>query len=114
MKTALEVTCSRRMKFLLEYSPPRWPMIERIYKENPTCVLGFSTNGKALERAEVYSRYSAAGIGYIQLSITRATKELYEAMRRAGSFDQLVANLEGMRPCVAARRRGTAPATLRL
>ena len=94
MKAALEVYLFGDGEVLLDI-PRHLAMIERIYKENPTCVLGFSTNGKLLT-PEVYSRYSAAGIGYIQLSIDAATKELYEAMRRGGSFDQLVANLEGI------------------
>jgi MoaA/NifB/PqqE/SkfB family radical SAM enzyme len=75
-------------------------MLERTYGQNPACSLGFSTNGKLLT-PEVYERYAAAGIGYIQLSIDAATKELYETMRRGGSFDELVANLDG----VAALRR---------
>ncbi len=94
VKTALEVYIFGDGEALLDI-PRHLAMIERIYRENPACVLGFSTNGKLLTPA-VYSRYSVAGIGYIQLSIDAATKELYEAMRRGGSFDELVANLEGI------------------
>jgi MoaA/NifB/PqqE/SkfB family radical SAM enzyme len=84
--------------------PRHLAMIAGIYQQDPACALGFSTNGKLLT-PEVYELYSTAGIRYIQLSIDAATKELYEAMRRGGSFDGLLANLEGI---AALRRRSKA------
>jgi MoaA/NifB/PqqE/SkfB family radical SAM enzyme len=84
--------------------PRHLSMIARIYQEDPACALGFSTNGKLLT-PEVYELYSTAGIQYIQLSIDAATKELYEAMRRGGSLDELLVNLEGI---AALRRRSKA------
>jgi len=75
--------------------PRHLAMISRIYQQDPSCALGFSTNGKLLT-PEVYQLYAAAGLQYIQLSIDAATKELYDVMRRGGSFDELLANLEGI------------------
>ncbi len=79
-------------------------MVARVYQQDPTCVLGFSTNGKLLT-PEVYELYAAAGIQYIQLSVDAGTKQLYETMRRGGSFDGLLSNLEGI---AALRRRAKA------
>jgi MoaA/NifB/PqqE/SkfB family radical SAM enzyme len=84
--------------------PRHLAMISRIYQEDPAAALGFSTNGKLLT-PEVYELYATAGIQYIQLSVDAATKELYEAMRRGGSFDELLVNLEGI---AALRRRSKA------
>jgi len=84
--------------------PRHLAMISRIYQMDPACELGFSTNGKLLT-PEVYELYSTAGVQYIQVSIDAATKELYEAMRKGGSFDELLLNLEGI---VALRRRSKA------
>jgi MoaA/NifB/PqqE/SkfB family radical SAM enzyme len=84
--------------------PRHLAMIARIYQQDPGCKIGFSTNGKLLT-PEVYELYSTAGIQYIQLSVDAATKELYETMRRGGSFDELHANLEGI---AALRRRSKA------
>jgi MoaA/NifB/PqqE/SkfB family radical SAM enzyme len=103
MKTALEVYLFGDGEVLLDV-PRHLSMLESIYRENPACGVGFSTNGKLLT-PEVYRLYSAAGIGYIQLSIDAATKDLYETMRRGGNFDELVANLEGI---AALRRRAKA------
>jgi MoaA/NifB/PqqE/SkfB family radical SAM enzyme len=80
--------------------PQHLAMIARVYQQNPGCTLGFSTNGRLLTQ-DVYQRYATAGVQYIQVSVDAATKELYETMRRGGSFDDLVRNLEG----VAAWRR---------
>ncbi len=84
--------------------PRHLAMIARIYQQDPACALGFSTNGKLLT-PEVYELYATAGIQYIQLSVDAATKELYETMRRGGSFDELLVNLEGI---VALRKRSSA------
>ena len=84
--------------------PRHLAMVARIYQDDPACALGFSTNGKLLT-PEVYELYATAGIQYIQISVDAATKELYEAMRRGGSFDELLANLEGI---AALRRRSKA------
>jgi len=75
--------------------PLHLAMVSRIYQQNPGCALGFSTNGRLLT-PDVYELYSAAGIRYIQVSVDAATKKLYETMRRGGSFDELVRNLEGI------------------
>jgi MoaA/NifB/PqqE/SkfB family radical SAM enzyme len=70
-------------------------MIARIYQEDSACALGFSTNGKLLT-PEVYQLYATAGVQFIQLSVDAADKELYESMRRGGSYDELLFNLEGI------------------
>jgi MoaA/NifB/PqqE/SkfB family radical SAM enzyme len=84
--------------------PRHLAMIARIYQEDPSCSLGFSTNGKLLTQ-EIYELYAMAGIQYIQLSVDAATKELYEDMRRGGSFEELNDNLEGI---TTLRRRSKA------
>ena len=81
--------------------PRHLAMIARIRQQDPACAIGYSTNGKLLT-PEVYELYAAAGVQYIQVSVDAARKELYEAMRRGGNFDQLSSNLEGV---AAARRR---------
>jgi MoaA/NifB/PqqE/SkfB family radical SAM enzyme len=81
--------------------PRHLAMIAGIHQQDPSCALGFSTNGKLLT-PDVYELYSIAGIQYIQISVDAATKELYETMRRGGSFDELILNLEGI---AAVRRR---------
>ena len=68
-------------------------MISRIHQEDPACDMGFSTNGRLLT-PDVYELYSTAGVRYIQLSVDAATRELYNAMRVGGDFDELVRNLE--------------------
>lgn len=75
--------------------PRHLAMIARIHQQDPGCTLGFSTNGKLLT-PEVYNLYATAGVQYIQVSVDAATKELYEAMRRGGSFHQLTENLDGI------------------
>lgn len=75
--------------------PQHLAMISRIYRQNPGCRLGFSTNGRLLT-PDVYRLYATAGIQYVQLSIDAATKKLYETMRRGGSYDELINNLEGI------------------
>lgn len=110
MKTALEVYLFGDGEVLLDV-PRHLAMVERIYGENPACELGFSTNGMLLT-PDVYSLYASAGIGYIQFSIDAATKELYETMRRGGSFERLIANLEGITNL--RRRAGTRQPRLHL
>lgn len=100
LKTAHELYLFGDGEVLLNI-PRHLAMIAAIYQQDPTCALAFSSNGKLLT-PEVYELYATAGIQYIQLSIDAATKDLYEAMRRGGSFDKLVANLEGI---AALRRR---------
>jgi len=102
LRTAHELYLFGDGEVLLDI-PRHLAMIARMYQEDPTCALGFSTNGKLLT-PDVYELYATAGIRYIQLSIDAATKELYETMRRGGRFDQLLANLEGI---AALRRRAT-------
>jgi MoaA/NifB/PqqE/SkfB family radical SAM enzyme len=91
--------------------PRHLAMIAAIYRQDPECILGFSTNGKLLT-PEVYELYATAGIQYIQLSVDAATKELYEAIRRGGDFDELVANLEGI--SALRKRSSTTQPQLRL
>jgi MoaA/NifB/PqqE/SkfB family radical SAM enzyme len=85
--------------------PRHLAMAARVHSENPTCWMGFSTNGKLLT-PEVYQLYAAAGIGFIQVSVDAATRESYETLRRGGSFAELLANLEGIADL---RRRAAAP-----
>jgi len=75
--------------------PRHLGMVQRIHKEDPTCGLGFSTNGKLLT-PEVYERYAAERIQYIQVSVDAATPQLYDVMRRGGNFRELESNLEGI------------------
>jgi MoaA/NifB/PqqE/SkfB family radical SAM enzyme len=103
LRTALDLYLFGDGEALLDI-PRHLAMISRVYQENPACTLGFSTNGKLLT-PEAYELYSAAGIHYIQLSVDAAAKELYETMRRGGSFDELAGNLEGI---AALRRRSRA------
>ena len=103
-KTALEVYLFGDGEVLLDI-PRHLEMVSQVREANPACSLGFSTNGKLLT-PEVYGRYAATGVQYIQVSIDAATRELYDEMRRGGSFDDLIANLEGI---AALRRRSTGP-----
>ncbi|HTP87159.1 MAG TPA: radical SAM protein [Bryobacteraceae bacterium] len=100
LRTAFELYLFGDGEVLLN-TPRHLAMIARIYQEDPGARLQFSTNGKLLT-PEVYELYATAGIHQIQVSVDAADKELYESMRRGGSFDQLVRNLDGI---VAARRR---------
>jgi len=94
VKTAHELYLFGDGEVLLNI-PQHLAMIARVHQEDPDCALWFSTNGKLLAPA-VYELYATAGIQYIQFSIDAATKELYEAIRRGGNFDELIANLEGI------------------
>jgi MoaA/NifB/PqqE/SkfB family radical SAM enzyme len=94
LKTAHELYLFGDGEVLLDI-PRHLAMIARTYQEDPTCALGFSTNGKLLT-PEVFELYATAGVQYIQISVDAAIKSLYEEMRRGGSFDQLLANLEGI------------------
>ena len=103
LQTAYELYLFGDGEVLLDV-PRHLAMIAGIYQCDPDCVLGFSTNGKLLT-PEIYELYVTAGIHYIQLSIDAATKELYEAMRLGGRFDELITNLEGIK---ALRKRSKA------
>ncbi len=103
LQAALELYLFGDGEVLLDI-PMHLAMIACAYQQDPACALGFSTNGKLLT-PEVFELYSTAGIQYIQLSIDAATKELYEQMRRGGSYDALLVNLEGI---AALRRRSNA------
>ncbi len=94
VRTAFEVYLFGDGEVLLDI-PGHLAMIARIHKEDPTCALGFSTNGKLLT-PEVYEVYAAAGIQYIQVSVDAATSPLYESIRRGGSLQQLRSNLDGI------------------
>lgn len=94
LETAFELYLFGDGEVLLDV-PRHLAMIAAIYQHDPACALGFSTNGKLLT-PEVYELYVTAGIQYIQLSVDAATKDLYEAMRQGGRFDELIANLEGI------------------
>jgi len=94
MKSALEVYLFGDGEALLDV-PRHLAMVSRVRAASPGCSAGFSTNGKLLT-PEVYRLYAAAGIDYIQFSIDAAAKGLYEAMRRGGDFDELIANLDGI------------------
>jgi MoaA/NifB/PqqE/SkfB family radical SAM enzyme len=99
-RTAYELYLFGDGEVLLDV-PRHLAMISRIYRQDPECRLGFSTNGKLLT-PEVYELYATAGIEYIQISVDAATKGLYETMGRGGNFDELLSNLEGI---AAFRRR---------
>lgn len=94
LRTAYELYLFGDGEVLLDI-PRHLAMIARVYQQDPACALGFSTNGKLLT-PEVFELYATAGIQYIQVSVDAAAKDLYEEMRRGGSFDELLANLEGI------------------
>ena len=93
-KTAYELYLFGDGEVLLDV-PRHLAMIAGIHNHDPARKLGFSTNGKLLT-PQVYELYATAGVHYIQISVDAASRELYEAMRRGGSFAQLIANLEGI------------------
>jgi MoaA/NifB/PqqE/SkfB family radical SAM enzyme len=99
-RTAYELYLFGDGEVLLDV-PRHLAMISSIYRRDPRCPLGFSTNGQLLT-PEVYELYAMAGIEYIQLSVDAASQGLYETIRRGGDFDRLLRNLDGI---AAFRRR---------